>query len=193
SDIAAAIPAADLAIQFDLAIEFAYLEHSQGRSVGYGAAPWWDDVERGLLDRAAHVARAVPADVDLGFHLCYGDVGDGHFVEPRDATNLTRVANGLADRIDREITWLHLPVPIERDDAAFFAPLRDLDRHRFSELYLGLVHHEDGVAGARARIASATGSGIGDFGVGAECGCGRGPSERTAPLLDLHALLAAPW
>lgn len=192
-DIAASIPAADLSIQFDLAVEFAYLEHSQGRKVAYGAAPWWDDVERGLLDRAADAAGAVPADVELGFHLCYGDVGERHFVEPLDATNLTLVANGLADRIEREITWLHLPVPIERDDAAYFAPLRDLHRHRFRELYLGLVHHEDGAPGARSRLAAASASGIGDFGVGTECGFGRGPAERTAPLLDLHALLAAPW
>ncbi|MPV50329.1 hypothetical protein GCG21_10005 [Pseudactinotalea sp. HY160] len=191
--ITAAIPAADLAIQFDLAVEFAYLENSQGRAVAYGRGPWWDDVAAGLLDRAAHVGRAVPAGVELGFHLCYGDVGERHFVEPLDATNLVLVANGLAERIDREITWLHLPVPIERDDAAFFAPLRDLHRHRFAELYLGLVHHEDGTDGARARIASAGASGVGDFGLATECGFGRGPAERTAPLLDLHARLAAAW
>src|SRR5690606_13116548 len=111
--ITAAIPAADLAIQFDLALEFAYLEHSQGRAVSAGEHPWWQDVAGGLLDRAAAVARAVPAGVELGFHLCYGDVGERHFVEPLDATNLVLVANGLAERIERELTWLHLPVPIE--------------------------------------------------------------------------------
>jgi hypothetical protein len=80
---------------------------------------------------------------------------------------------------------VHLPVPIERDDAAYFAPLADLGLPEGTELYLGLVHHEDGVDGALRRIDAAS-TAVTRFGVATECGFGRGPAERTVPLLDLH-------
>ena len=81
---------------------------------------------------------------------------------------------------------MHLPVPIERDDEAYFAPLQGLDLPDGTDLYLGLVHHEDGVEGAMRRIAAAS-TAASRFGIATECGLGRGPEERTAPLLDLHA------
>jgi non-canonical (house-cleaning) NTP pyrophosphatase len=59
-------------------------------------------------------------------------------------------------------------------------------------LYLGLIHHEDGVEGAHRR-ARAAASAQSRFGVATECGFGRGPSERTVPLLQLHAAVALPW
>ena len=85
-------------------------------------------------------------------------------------------------------SFLHLPVPIERDDAAFFAPLAELALHPETELFLGLVHHEDGTEGALRRIAAARPAlaGLAAFGIATECGFGRGPAERTAPLLGLH-------
>jgi hypothetical protein len=33
----------------------------------------------------ARLGRAVPDDVELGFHLCYGDLDAKHFVQPTDA------------------------------------------------------------------------------------------------------------
>jgi hypothetical protein len=179
------IPHQELAIQWDTAVEFALLE---------GRMPSWfgDDVLAGVLERAARQAAAVPADVEVGYHLCYGDVEEQHFVQPADAGHLADVLGGILDRAPRPVTWVHLPVPIERDDAAFFAPLAAVDVPESTELYLGLLHHEDGVdgAGRRARAASTA---VTAFGVGTECGFGRGPSERTAPLLDLHAAVAEAW
>lgn len=193
--IAAAIPAADLAIQIDMATEFAYIE---GTSLGGGPLdPWFaidpsrDAIIAGCVRLGASIASAVPDDVELGFHLCYGDVGEKHFVEPTDSEALVAVANGLTAEVTRPITWIHLPVPIDRDDAAYFAPLAELTLAATTTLFLGLVHHEDGVAGATARITAArtvlAAAGVEEFGIGTECGFGRGPAERTAGLLALHA------
>lgn len=178
------IPHERLAVQWDTAVEFGLLE---GR-----IEPWFDDVLDGVIDRAARQAQAVPADVEVGFHLCYGDVEETHFVQPADAGWLAAVTRGILDRAGRPVTWIHLPVPIERDDAAFFAPLADVELPQTTELYLGLLHHEDGPEGAQRRIAAAS-TAQDRFGVATECGFGRGPSERTAGLLDLHAAVAEAW
>ena len=179
------IPHADLAIQWDTAVEFALLE---------GRMPSWfgDDVLAGVVERAARQAAAVPADVEVGYHLCYGDVEEQHFVQPGDAGHLADVLRGILTDAPRPVDWVHLPVPIERDDDAYFAPLAGVAVPAGTELYLGLLHHEDGVEGARRRAAAAA-TAVPTFGVGTECGFGRGPSERTPALLDLHAAVAEAW
>jgi methionine synthase II (cobalamin-independent) len=195
--ITAAIPNDDLAIQLDLAIEFAYIE---GVSLGGAPVrPWFAaDTERGsVVDGCVRLvvplANEIPPAVQLGFHLCYGDVAEKHFIEPADTGALVGMANALTASVARRIDWVHLPVPIERDDADYFAPLAGLVINQQTHLYLGLVHHEDGVAGALGRIAAArpalAEAGVAEFGVGTECGFGRGPADRTTALLDLHAAI----
>jgi methionine synthase II (cobalamin-independent) len=198
--ICAAIPADQLALQIDLATEFGYIE---GVSMGGGAleaffAPADAQAPRIAAAAAAlalPLASSVPAGVQLGFHLCYGDVGEKHFVEPMTTEHLVTVAQALNDGVGRRIDWIHLPVPIERDDAAYFAPLARLTLHSGTRLFLGVVHHEDGVEGARRRLAAAAAplaaAGITAVGVGTECGFGRGPADRTEPLLRLHAEVLA--
>ncbi|UAJ81196.1 hypothetical protein IT072_09550 [Leifsonia sp. ZF2019] len=178
------IPHERLAIQWDTAVEFALLE---GR-----IEPWFTDVLDGVVERSIRQARAVPDDVEVGFHLCYGDVEEHHFVQPADAGWLAAVTRGIVEGAGRRISWVHLPVPIDRDDTEFFSPLRDVAVPETTELYLGLLHHEDGEEGARRRIAAAS-TAQARFGVATECGFGRGPSERTTGLLDLHAAVADAW
>ncbi|THG31775.1 hypothetical protein [Naasia lichenicola] len=177
------IPHRDLAIQWDTAVEFALLE--EGAPGLPGLTAWFDDTLGGIVERAARQAAAVPDDVQVGYHLCYGDIEEAHFVQPTDAGKLADFIGGVLAARPRTIDFIHLPVPIERDDEAYFAPLIGLDIPEETAIHLGLVHHEDGVEGARRRIAAA-GSAISTFGVATECGFGRGPSERTAPLFDLH-------
>jgi hypothetical protein len=190
-EILAAVPHEDLAIQWDLAVEFQVIEQVQ-RGGSIIVEPWWDGLWDGLVDRAAEAVSRVPADVELGIHLCYGDVAERHFVEPADAGNLVRFANLLFARAERPITWLHLPVPIERDDDAFFAPLAELALPEGTELYLGLVHREDGAEGARRRIAAAE-KVVPVFGVATECGIGRAPEGTTEGILRTHAEVASAW
>lgn len=181
----------DLAIQWDTALEFALLESANIRST-HAITPWFDDVLGGVIERAARQAAAVPSDVQVGYHLCYGDVEEAHFVQPKDAGHLADVITGMLATASRPIDWFHLPVPIERDDSEFFAPLVDVRVPENTELYLGLLHHEDGEEGAGRRIAAAS-TAVDRFGVATECGFGRGPSERTSSLLDLHAAVTRAW
>ena len=187
-----AIPHDLLAIQWDTAVEFGFIE-----SVGYAKAndangPWFDDVWTGVIDRAVDQASRVPDDVELGFHLCYGDAGEKHFFEPTDTANLAEFARRLLARAPRTINWIHLPVPIERDDDAYYAPLAALELPDETEFYLGLVHREDGAEGATRRIAVAQRH-VDRFGVATECGCGRAPASETEPLIQTHAEVTAAW
>jgi hypothetical protein len=184
--IAARVPSGELAVQWDVAIEMGMWE-----GLGGLFATWFEPVREGIVDRLVRCAEATPDDVEMGFHLCYGDFGHEHFAEPADAANLAALSNQLTERISRRIDWIHLPVPRGRSDDAYFAPLANLRLHPDTKLYLGLVHMTDGREGAERRIAAAR-TAVGAFGVATECGFGRRPPESVRPLLDLHADVAAP-
>jgi methionine synthase II (cobalamin-independent) len=185
--IAEAIPHEDLAIQWDAAVEFGILDRVEYEGVPFSAG-WEGDLLGGVVERATRQIAAVPEDVQVGFHLCYGDVEEEHFIQPKDTGTLASVIKGIVAVAPRTVSWFHLPVPIERDDVAYFAPLAGLNLPVDTGVELGLIHHEDGFEGAERRIAAAS-TVLDRFGVGTECGFGRGPAERTAPLLDLHAAI----
>ncbi|MGI8687697.1 MAG: hypothetical protein ACR2M3_03875 [Thermomicrobiales bacterium] len=176
--IGATIPHDQLAIQWDTAVEFAILE-------GVGWQTRLDDVRGGIIDRLVRIGERVPPDVEMGYHLCYGDAGHQHFMQPKDAAHLVAVANDVSARLQRPINWIHMPVPRERNDEPFFAPLGNLTLHPETELYLGLVHYTDGVEGARKRIAAAQRF-VPTFGIATECGFGRRPPETVVPLMAIH-------
>jgi len=182
-EICTTLPAAELAVQWDVAVELALLEGVWTSHLG--------NVKGGVMDRLVRLGNAVPADAELGFHLCYGDYAHKHFTEPKDAGLLVDVANKLAAGVRRPIDWVHMPVPRERTDGDFFRPLARLALKPGTELYLGLIHQTDGAAGARARIQAALAA-RGDFGVATECGMGRRPPETIRGLLELHAEVADP-
>ena len=191
--ILAGIPHDSLAVQWDTAVEFAFIEGA-GYEDRFGGAyrPWFSDVWAGVIDRAVEQAQHVPDAVDVGYHLCYGDAGEAHFYEPVDTGNLVRFANELLAAAPRPVQWIHLPVPISRDDDAYYAPLDGLAAHDGTEIFLGLVHREDGPEGAQRRIAAAVDH-LADFGVATECGMGRAPEEQTPSLLETHRSVSAAW
>ena len=127
---------------------------------------------------------AVPEAVDLGYHLCYGSPRDEHLVMPRDMGILVEIANGIGERLDRRLDFVHMPVPQDRTDRGYFLPLEGLRLPAETELILGLVHHGD-TAGDRARIDAAR-TFVGSFGVASECGWGRTDPARVPGLLDSH-------
>jgi hypothetical protein len=179
-----AIPHADLALQWDVCIEMLMWD---GRRSG-ALAP---DMERVLGETFARLAAAVPDDVELGFHLCYGDMDAKHMVEPQDAGKAVGLANFIFASVKRSVTWVHMPVPIDRADDAYFQPLTHLERAPGTELYLGLVHAADGVAGTRKRMATAR-KYVQDFGIASECGISRGREPSVAlEFLRVYAAAAA--
>jgi methionine synthase II (cobalamin-independent) len=176
-DITAAIPHRELSIQWDICQEVLVFEnYFPSRPVDYKERIF------ALLER---LSAAVPADVELGYHLCYGSPADQHLVMPTDAGVLAELARAIAAAVRRPLDFIHLPVPRERDDAAYFAPLRGLRLPERTRLYLGLIHHDD-AAGDRRRIDTARGAVGGGFGVATECGWGRGEPARLDGLLESH-------
>ena len=183
AEIADAIPHEQLAIQWDTNVELGMLE---------GTFPvWFSDVRGGILERLLRLSRHVPPAVELGYHLCYGDSPRRYVAEPADAGKLVQIASPLATSLDRPLNWLHLPVPIGRDDEAYFEPLADLRLRPETELYLGVVHLADGVEGARRRIAAARRH-VDGFGVATECGWGRSAPSTVPELIELHQVVSAP-
>ena len=181
-DIAQAIPATELAIQWDTAAEFGIIEGV--------FASWFENEQTEILERLIRLGNAVPDGVELGYHLCYGDSGQKHFTEPTDTTHLPAVANGIAASIERTLNWIHLPVPKERIDREYYQPLKNLELSPETEIYLGLIHDGEGADTNTQRIEAAK-SALNNFGLATECGFGRRPAETVQPLIETHAQLAA--
>ena len=185
--IVASIPSDQLAIQFDIASAvFARLERNQPGP--YGATK--EEMQENFSAIVVRLAERVPAAVDLLFHFCYGDAGHRHVVEPTDMADMVDYANRLSAQLRRPITQIHMPVPRDRSDDAYFKPLANLKLPPQSRLCLGLVHYTDGVAGTRARIAAAE-KFLGDFGIATECGFGRRDPNTIPELLRIHAEVAS--
>jgi hypothetical protein len=174
--MAAAVPHADLSIQWDVCQEVLVFEDYY---------PWRPaDYEPLTFAMLARVGNAVPAGVELGYHLCYGSPADEHLVMPKDLSICVALANGLLAGLGRQLDFLHLPVPKDRTDDAYFAPLARLSLPAATQLYLGLIHHDDH-AGDKARMAAA-GRHVPRFGVATECGWGRGDPAKVPGLLASH-------
>jgi hypothetical protein len=179
------IPHRDLCIQWDVCNEMVIWDGQPSEAVPA------DVSHEAIIERMRRLCAAVPDDVELGLHLCYGDFGARHFVEPKDAARMVEFANTLAQSVGRRLDYIHLPVPIGRSDDAFHRPLRDLKLADGTELFLGLVHAKDGVEGAKARIAAARPYAP-TFGIATECGMARARSEDTVrSLLKIHADVCA--
>ncbi len=183
AEIVDAIPHEQLAIQWDTNVELGMLE---------GAVPvWFGDARPGILERLFRLSRHVPPAVELGYHLCYGDSQRRYFPEPADAGQLVAIASALAGGLGRPLNWIHMPVPRDRDDEAYFEPLEELRLRPETQLYLGLLYLTDGLEGARRRIQAASHH-VERFGVATECGWGRRAPSSVPSLVELHRALSAP-
>jgi len=146
------------------------------------------DFRTETLEVLAKVGDGVPTGVDLGYHLCYGSPADQHMLLPKDTGIMVELMNAIAQRVKRPIQFFHLPVPKDRTDDAYFAPLEKLQLGAGTELYLGLIHHNDS-AGDAARLAAARRHARVD-GIAAECGMARGDPARLPSLLAAHVRAA---
>src|SRR5262245_20771874 len=179
--ICAAIPHRDLAVQWDVCIEMVMWD---GR---YTQMPGFPGMKEAFIAAFQELAKAVPGDVELGVHLCYGDLDAKHFVEPLDLGKAVELDNLIVANLKHPIAWIHMPVPRDRDDDAYFLPLRDLKISPETELFLGLVHDSDGAEGARRRIAAVS-KVRPAFGIATECGIARARTkELVLKLLSIHA------
>jgi hypothetical protein len=185
--LCSAIPHTDLCIQWEMVREVLWWD---GRILKTQPAPFSDSTLREqVLSRLGELCAAVPERVQLGVHLCYGDWGGKHQIDPADTAAMTELANAIVQRAGRDLCYVHMPVPIARNDAAYFAPLRDLKLPPGTEIYLGLVHLDDGISGTQQRIAAAR-KYLPAFGIAAECGLGRAKTpDMVTDILALHAAI----
>src|SRR5215831_9286351 len=141
-----------------------------------------------ITHRFVRICLPVPDDVELGFHLCYGDFGGKHFFDPVTARHLVDVSNALARTVERKISYIHLPVPLPRASDEYFAPMREFALAADTEIYLGLIHAADGVEGTNKRVELAR-KYVPKFGLATECGFAR--ARRPDLVRDLLAIHAA--
>ncbi len=181
--IVAIVPHQDLAIQWDIAHEFEYL-------ASHASPPFVPITRDQVVALLVRLGEAVPPDIQLGYHCCYGDYNHRHFIEPKDTGDMVAVMNAVAARIGRTVEFVHMPVPRDRSDAAYFAPLKKLKLRPETQLYLGLVHYTDKLPGTQKRIAAAR-KAVKGFGIATECGLGRRKSETIAELLRIHVEAAS--
>ena len=178
--IAAVIPRDRIAIQWDVCQDVLAWEGC------YEKGPV--DFRTETTDVLTRIGDAVPSGIELGYHLCYGSPADEHCVQPKDMAIMVEIANATSAGVVRPIQFFHMPVPKGRTDDAYFAPLDNLHLQPETELYLGLIHHDD-PEGDRARLAAARRhTRVG--GIATECGMARGDPARLASLLAAHVRAA---
>src|SRR5262249_58459251 len=117
-EVTAATPAAELAIQWDVCLE-----------VGFWDRPYFNFLDDDPVDGATQAAvlgklgalgDRVPAGVELGYHLCYGDWGHRHFKQPDDAGRLGCMASGISAATYPQVHSIHPPTPPGREDSPYF-------------------------------------------------------------------------
>jgi hypothetical protein len=177
------IPADDLLIQLDLAWEVVDLSIGDEQYF-----PWWPD--QGFEEKfdrhltlLAELAAGIPGEVALGLHWCYGTWGGWPMTEMTSLELCVRLSNESVRRVPRRVDYVHMPV-VENPDAGFLRPLRDLEIGD-TYVYLGLIHPQDGLGGARGRIEQAS-EYLDEFGIAAVCGFGREDPAALGDILALH-------
>jgi hypothetical protein len=189
--IMAAIPHDELAISWDV-VDF-----------GISLANPEPVDQYGFDELAAAIARAIDVvapDIECGLHFCYGGHNSNGMPRPglnrREITDtelMTQFFNAIRARAARPINWLHVPVPRPRAEPEYFEPLGQLQRGPETQLYLGLLHVDDGVELTRNKVRTAE-SCVGPVGVAAACGLNPFvsgiPAERLPEVIDYHRRIA---
>src|SRR6201996_3391009 len=167
--LTAAIPPADLAIQWDLAYETQDIE----RVLAWTPEGAWER----FAGPVTRLTRLIPQEVLVGYHLCYGTFPEWPMYEARDMELLVRMAKFAGAHSGRTVDWLHLAGPryLRSEDRAFFRPLVNLEPGD-ARVFLGIVLPIDGAPGLRPRHQTASRY-IQDFGVAMYCGFGRQPGQ----------------
>jgi len=186
------IPHGDVAVQWDVAVEFGLLE----RAFAPDGAKAFDAVVSAL----ARCMDQVPADIPAGLHLCYGDYGHHHFVQPESLALQVRVLNAVTEAAVRPVSFVSFTVPQDQSEESYFAPLAGLTADPGTELNFALVPYHPaeqapGTGEAQVRLIdaalAASPGGPRDWGVCTECGMGRAGRDEIPVLLDLHSELVS--
>jgi hypothetical protein len=197
AEIAAAIPHEDLAVQWDMARETAAVE---GLEFNFSDSELRRVPRDGLERYAAaleELSPAIPADVWLGLHVCYGSLlhkegespDTAHYTPIRDLGVAVAMLNRGLVACRRRVDFVHMPVQLADLRDEHYAPLEALEVGE-ARVYLGLLDPWDGVEGALGRIELARRH-LAEFGISTPCGWGRRPlSETPDALIALNRAVA---
>ena len=177
------IPADSLAIQYELVWEV--VDVSMGTE---NFIPFWprQTVEEKFArhtELLADLARTVPEDALLGYHWCYGTWGGWPMSAMEDLGLCVDLANAAVRAADRPVDYVHMPV-VKHPAAEFFAPLENLELDD-TTVFLGMIHHTDGVDGFAQRLELARRH-LPEFGVASVCGYGRVDPAELPTILRVH-------
>jgi hypothetical protein len=187
----APVPHAEVAVQWDVAVEFSILEEA----FAPGGAQAFDAIVAGL----ARCVDQVP-EVPVGLHLCYGDYGHQHFKQPQSLALQVRVLDAVTAAAARVVSFVSFTVPQYQRQESYFAPLTRLTAGPGTELNFALVPYhpadqEPGTTGDQVRLIdaalAASSGGSRAWGICTECGMGRVDREDIPVLLDLHLQIIA--
>ncbi len=194
AEIVSAIPNSDLAIQWDLARETAAVEGVEFAFPNADLQRLPEHPMARYCQALSELAPAIPEDVWLGLHVCYGSLehregespDSGHYVPIHDLGTAVEMLNAGARACRRRVDFAHAPVQFSRgleDD--HYRPLQHLDIGD-ARMYLGLIDPVDGVDGTVNRVEVARRH-LPTFGLGTACGWGRRPlSQSVEDLLQLE-------
>ena len=180
------IPADDLAIQWDVAVEIGALEGV------FSPIPELASFDR-IVAELADCLDQVSSPAARGLHLCYGDYKHRHFVAPTDLGLSVRLANAVAAR--SPFDFVHMPVDRENGRVdSYFTPLSALQIDD-AELALGVIDYDNDTDRINELVTAASNAGR-TFSVATECGMARlgerGETVTLTDLLEQHARVAAP-
>jgi hypothetical protein len=183
------IPAEDLVVQWDLAIEPVNIE--TGTNPWLSGAGEAQGLRLGGADQLAHhmqsinqLCRAVPEPVRLGYHWCYGTWGGWPMTELRSLDVCVRLTNATLAGAERSVDYVHMPVT-RAPDQDFFRPLADLALGN-TRLYLGLLHHDDPDPTGLDRRLKLARHHASDFGIAGVCGYGRVRHTEVNDVFESH-------
>ena len=188
----AVVPAGEAAVQWDVAVEFGTLEEA----FAPGGAQAYDAIIAALT----RCVDQVPAGIPVGLHLCYGDYGHQHFMQPESLALQVRVLNAVTAAAGRPASFVSFTVPQYQREESYFAPLTGLAADPATELNFALVPYHPaeqapGTTGDQVRLIDAalapSPGGPRDWGICTECGMGRVSREDIPALLDLHRQIVA--
>ena len=182
------IPAEDLVIQWDIALELLDIYLDDRRWLNF----WPKLTQEQKFERHAgqfdELWQEIPDQTLLGIHWCFGTWGGWPMADMADLNACVRLSNEAKRRFKHRLDYVHMPVTVEPDEA-FMAPLDRLDIGD-TKVFLGMVHHTDDIDAFRRRRDLAR-KHLDSFGIGSVCGYGRLPAHELTGVLRIHAEDAA--
>ncbi len=133
-----------------------------------------------MCEPAAEICSAIPADVAVGFHSCFGTLDGWPSRSPADLTGTVLLLNAACGASGRPVDFVHFPTT-RSEDERYFHPLGELAVGG-ARVYVGAIHHDHGRGGLGAQLDLVRRV-LPEFGLAAPCGWGRAP-ERPGKLLS---------